>query len=966
MTTMLALTRQSLVRICCWTSACAVSASVLVAQAPPPRIGAEIRGSELVTLPHSHHPLAQPQFDAGRLPAETRLNGVSILFKLSPAQQLDLDALLAAQQDARSPLFHQWLTPEQYAARFGMAQSDLDSVQTWLQQQGFSVDRISRGRNLMRFSGTVVQVERAFSTEMHYYAIRGKRHFAPSTDLQIPAALLPVVAAIRNLDDFRPRPYVIPNRTPQVLPGFTSGVSGKTFLSPADIVTTYDAGALRNSGYIGTGQSIAIVGQSDVAISDIESFQNAAGLPVKDPVPILTPNSGTPAIYSGDESESDLDLEWSGAMAPGAQIYFVYVGNNQNSGVFDALIYAINERIANIVSVSYGECEQLLDGYSIETYFKQANSQGQTILAASGDNGSTACYGMASSQTVQQELAVSYPASSPNVTAVGGTEIPASDLYDGLNFATYWNFNNSDITSSAKSYIPEVVWNDDSSTGGLSAAGGGKSTLFTKPAYQVALTPADSMRDLPDISLYASPNAPGYLYCTSDATQWGETSTGLPQQASCSSGFRDAATNLLTVAGGTSFSTPIFAGMLAAINQKANYSTGSGNINTELYALANTGGSYSAGDLFHDVTTGANSCTAGVTFCNSSNGATFNYLAGAGYDLATGLGSVDLTNLANAWGVSTSTRIATTTVVSTFPSSPTTGTAIVFTITVTAASGPAPTGSVTLLVDGGSANGGANQSASLTPVGGSVSTTMYQTSFSVAAPHTVIAQFAATGSLAASSGAASVNVTAPNSGIGSFSIAATPTVTVPQGSSGTATITVVPAGGYTGTVSIGLSTNPTLTNLCYSFTTTTASGYGHVSIAGPAPVTTSLTLSTVPSSCGLMAPGKGNPQQRIGGKHSASSSPHAPAPFGIAFAGLALMGLLARRGRGFGVWLGVLALLTAGLGISACGSGSSAGGSGGAATSLAKGTYTVYLSGQDSATGSTVPVASTHFTFVIQ
>ncbi|MGA8743903.1 MAG: protease pro-enzyme activation domain-containing protein, partial [Terracidiphilus sp.] len=271
-------------RVCGWIAAFALAATAAAAQTPAPRIRSEISNAAVSQLKSSQQPLGSPQFDAGRMPSDARINGISIVFNRSAAQEADLQALLAAQQNPSSPQYHQWLSPEQFAARFGMAQSDIDAVQTWLQQQGFSIDSVARGRTMIRFSGTVAQVNQAFQTEMHYFTSGGQRHYAPSTLLSVPAAIAPTVAAVSNLSDFRPRPMHVSPRG-----AFTSSQSGNVFFAPGDIATTYDINPLYSAGVNGTGQSIAIVGQSAVLTSDIEAFQTAAGIPVKDPVMVIVP-----------------------------------------------------------------------------------------------------------------------------------------------------------------------------------------------------------------------------------------------------------------------------------------------------------------------------------------------------------------------------------------------------------------------------------------------------------------------------------------------------------------------------------------------------------------------------------------------------------------------------------------------------------------------------------------------------
>ena len=619
------------------------------AQAPAPRIIEEIDNAQRAVIPGTHPPMARAEFDAGRLPSATPLSGMSMVFKRSAAQEADLQALLVAQQDPKSSQYHKWLTPEQFAARFGVSDADLAKVEFWLQQQGFTLEGRSPAKNRVRFSGAAAQVESAFGTEMHYYALDGTRHFAPSTDLSVPAAVSSLVESVSNLSTFRPKPHV-KYRSPQMTlrPDFTSSQTGNHFLSPKDIATIYDITPAYNAGFNGSGQAIAVVGQSSIVVSDIENFQHAAGLPKKDPTQILVPSSGTAVVTSGDESESDLDLEYSGAIAPGATIYFVYVGSSVNFSVFDALTYAIDARTAPVITISYGSCESDLGSgeySSMNGALAQAAAQGQTIVSADGDDGSTDCYGNTDQSIAAQEaLAVDFPSSSQYVTGMGGTEFSTADV--APTNTTYWeSANGTDIIGSAKSYIPEQVWNDDSSSSGLSAGGGGASSLTARPSWQTGVPgiPAGNFRLLPDIALTASPNNAGFLYCSSDSKETGIT-------GSCANGFRDSNDKNLTVAGGTSFDAPIFAGMVAIINQKLN-SSGQGVANPMLYSLASNSSTYAS--AFHDITSGSNACTAGTTYCGTA--ALTLYSATTGYDEASGLGSLDFYNLLTAWSGLSST-----------------------------------------------------------------------------------------------------------------------------------------------------------------------------------------------------------------------------------------------------------------------------------------------------------------------
>ena len=966
MKTIVANSPQKLLWVCGLVAACSMIVPAAGAQSTSPRISSEIASSGQTALRGSLHPLAQAQFDAGRMPADTRINGISMVFNRSAAQEADLQALIAAQQNPASPLYHQWLDPDQFAARFGMAEADLNKVESWLQQQGFSIDSVARSKNVIRFSGSVRQVESAFQTEMHLYRIDGVRHFAASKPLSAPAALAPTVLGIRNLDDFRPKAQVVFSRNAGAKPRFTSSQTGNVFFAPGDIATVYDIKPLYNAGVNGAGQSIAMVGQSAIQVSDIENFQNAAGLAVKAPTLYLMPGTGNSTVFAdGDESESDLDLEWSGAIAPGATIDFVYTGSNVNYGAFDALQYAVDENIAPIIGSSYGECEALLAGSTLgsgaaleptlESAFEQAASQGQTILAAAGDAGSTDCFvGLGSGQPAaseQEALAVDYPGSSPYVTSIGGTEI--SSTADGGDYLIagdgYWAAqSSSDIVSSALQYIPEVAWNDDSSLNGLSAGGGGASALFSKPSWQTGVTgiPADGMRDVPDLALYASPSYPGYLYCSSDSTAWAAA-----QEGSCAVGFRDSNDLYLTVSGGTSFDDPIFAGILALISQKAGYTTGQGLINPTLYTLAANSATYAS--AFHDITTGNNDCLAGSSYCNGDIG----FSAGVGYDQVTGLGSVDAFNLANAWPASTGTSptpIATTTTITASNSAPLVNVSDTFTISVTAATG-IPTGTVTLTVD---------TSAPITETLASNGTYVYTTSFSTAGTHTILAAYPGDSTYAASNSSVTVTVGVSSSGSGTIALSSSPgTLTVSQGSAGTETITVTPAAGYTGTVYLTVPNLPSaLNNLCGGFTNAASDGNGVVLVSGTAAATDQMILDTNASDCageGAMRKSSLRPLRSLLPGNTAKNNGTNPVPAVLALAGLLLVGFLGRDSRKLRGLAGLILLAVAGLALTACNNSFF-----NAISDPPKGTYSIQVIGTDSTTASITN--STTFTFTIQ
>lgn len=613
------------------------------------------------------HPLARPQFDQGRVSPEQQLTGVALTFRLSASQQADLQELLREQQDRSSPNYHRWLTPEQYSARFGMTSNDLAKVTSWLQSQGLTVNGITRSRNEISFSGSVGQVEYALRTELHRYLINGEQHMANASDVSLPEAFAGEVLGVRGLSDFHPKP-----RFRRAAARFTSNISGNHFVIPADFATLYGL----PSNVDGTGQTIAVVGQTLLnasnSTSDIDAFRSAAGLPATSSTNfklIQVPGTGTATACTGDQTESDLDLEWSEGVAKNATIKFVYAGNgsgtnctNRTSDVFDALQYSITNNVAPIISISYGNCEANLGNsfvLTVQQWAQQANAQGQTISGPAGDEGAADCD---TGTSATQGFAVDVPAAIPEVTGVGGSEFTgdaAATVSAGCGLATTeWAQScvTTSSTGTALQYIPEKTWNDPPGAGAtsLSAGGGGASTIFSKPSWQSGTgVPGDGKRDVPDIALNASNAHDSYLICSQDFF------TGTAGVTSCANGFRSSSSNtsnnnLLDAVGGTSAGAPTFAGILALINQAAG-SNGLGNVNPMLYGLAGNATTYAT--AFHDITSGNNNvpCTAGTTNCPAGT-TSFGFSAGAGYDQVTGLGSLDVANLISAWTAVTPTQ----------------------------------------------------------------------------------------------------------------------------------------------------------------------------------------------------------------------------------------------------------------------------------------------------------------------
>ncbi|MHB1937276.1 MAG: S53 family peptidase [Acidobacteriaceae bacterium] len=653
---------------------------------PQSRINGPIRSGAMQVVKGTVHPRVMAAQDEGQLSGSTPIENMALVFGLSPAQQADLTNLLKEQQTKGSPMYHQWLKPGEFAAHYGVSQQDLATVAAWLRSQGFTVTGIPASADRVIFSGTAAQVSSVFQTELHRYLFQGQQGWANSTDISVPRAIAGMALGIEHLNTFRPQPHVLKRLVHEttrsgggVGPQYTLCESTQSpcpsnaianFIAPSDAQTIYDVTGLYNSNFTGTGQTMAIVGQTDILQykSDIANFRSLSGLNAGNmPTQIVVPNSGTAAVSVGDLEEADIDVEWSGAIAKDATILYVTVGNNQSYSVLDSLQYAIQTPLINntqfvpAISMSYGGCEQggsaYIQGY--DKVLEQASAQGQTVFASSGDSGSADCdYGTNSSGQVvaaSHGLWVDYPASSQYVTGVGGTSF-SGDIGDQ---SKYWNNNNNADNGSAISYIPETTWNDTpdiaglNSNGALSASGGGASSLFTKPSWQVGPgVPGDGKRDVPDVSLAADPNHDGYVLCTEEVNSAGTALTGVsscvypvgsnqvPYFDANESGY---------LYGGTSIAAPQWAAILTLMNQEAGNSSGVGNANPILYQTAQE-----TPAAFHDVTTGSNAvvCVAGSPNCNGNTGG-YGVMsccsAGSGYDMATGLGSVDAAALAALW-----------------------------------------------------------------------------------------------------------------------------------------------------------------------------------------------------------------------------------------------------------------------------------------------------------------------------
>lgn len=756
----------------------ASNARILIAQ--------PVNEMQLTTLKGNTHPLARPQFDLGTAPATLPMERMLLVLKRSPEQEAALDQLLDDQQDKSSPRYHEWLTPEAFGKQFGPTDADLQTIAQWLQSHGFQVGS-TKGRTVLEFSGSASQVQEAFHTTIHKYVVNGGQYWANATDPQIPTALAPAIAGVASLNNFPRKAMNVPAGTFSRNPKTGRIVADKPFLTfpggcvennqasnycsygvtPYDFATIYNALPLWNAGINGAGVTIAIVGETDIQLSDVQAFRSYFGLPTNDPVFIW--NGPDPGIQ-GDESEADIDVQWSGGVAPGATIDFVISQSTETSTGTDlSAVYIVDQNLAPIMSESYGECELGLGTAGNAFYdalWQQASAQGITVFISAGDNGSAGCdnFDAQSPAPAQYGLQVSGYASTPYNVAVGGT-----DFNDFSNPGTYWSTtNNATTQESALSYIPETTWNDSCTNALFTTVGfssnpeancnnsqltpyyvvpvggsGGSSTCTTndqqlgtcsggypRPSWQSGNGgfSSDGKRDLPDVSLFASNGFVGnsYLICEADAN------------GDCPYSFLGF--------GGTSVSSPAFAGIMALINQKTGERQG--NANYVFYKLAQKAGASCTSSspegtncIFNDVVNGTNEmpCATGSPNCvtNTSGdayGVLSGYNAGTGYDMATGLGSVNANNLVNQWS-SVSTLASVTALNSLAPTTITHGQAVNFNVTVTPKSGTGtPTGTISLL--GGPANstqgiggfnltsGAASGSTDMLP-GGTYSVTAY-------------------------------------------------------------------------------------------------------------------------------------------------------------------------------------------------------------------------------------------------
>jgi trimeric autotransporter adhesin len=645
------------------------------AQAPEPQLNAvpqitqAVDESSLTTLRGNTHPLAQPHYDQGILPDSTPAHRMLLVLRRAPETDAAVRQYIDDIHHPASANYHQWLKPAGLGALYGPADQDIQQVAAWLGSHGFSIDRIHPGKTVLEFSGTTGQVRQAFHTEIHRYSVNGELHNANSSDPQIPQALAPVIAGFASLSDFHPQSNLkvlgtaqYSTQTHQANPQWTYPASSKGVifaLAPGDFKVQYDV----PSTSTGAGYTIGVIGASNVNVALVNTYRTAFGLPAN---PLQVVVDGEDPGQNGANTESYLDVEVAGSVAPAANVVLYTSADSElTDGLLTAATRAVDDDTADVLTMSYGECEKNLGTTNLFFYqlWQQAAAQGQTVMVSAGDGGAAACDNFDSATLAQNGVAVSGFASTPYNVAVGGTDFYYSAYNQGstafnAQIFSYWNSTSATTpTTSILKTVPEQPWDDPLGLNvnpysrgiGIVAGSGGPSNCsseivssmtctggYPKPTWQSGTgVPADGVRDLPDLSLFAGDsNYSFWPICAASDDCTTITSTG--------------ATNITGVSG-TSAASPAFAGIMALVVQATK--SRQGQANYRLYPLA-----AQQPAVFHDITVGSNkvpclASTGDLGCADDSTQAVYDlgYSATAGYDLATGLGSVDVTQLIADW-----------------------------------------------------------------------------------------------------------------------------------------------------------------------------------------------------------------------------------------------------------------------------------------------------------------------------
>jgi|HubBroStandDraft_1064217.scaffolds.fasta_scaffold06803_3 subtilase family serine protease len=692
---------------------------------PNPAIGAEttsggnhsralitqpIDEANRVTLGGNTRPEASAENDRGPVASDFAINHMFLQLRRSPEQEAAARQLIEELHNPHSPNYHQWLTARQFGDRFGLAQADLDTITRWLESYGFKVNMVYTSRMTIDFSGTAGQVHQAFQTEIHNLEVKGQSHIANMGDPRIPAALAPAVEGIVSLHNFKPQAM----HTPKANYTFDSGGFQEEAVVPADLATIYNLNPLFEKGITGGGQTIVVVEDTNFQGADWNGFRRVFGLrkymggSLLMVNPTASGNNCSDPGRNGDDIEAAVDAEWASAAAPDATIELASCEDTTtNFGGLIAIQNLLNSTTPPaIISMSYGECEALTGATlnaMFNSAFQQAVTEGTSVFVSAGDANAAGCDRGAADAT--HGIGISGWGETPYNVAVGGTDF--GDTYAGT-VNDYWSATNSKFYGSALSYVPEIPWNDSCASilianfvtgspvtygstgfcntttgeefldiiggsGGPSACATGVPSIagvvsgtcagYPKPSWQAGVLGIanDGVRDIPDVSLLAANGLWGhyYIFCDSNVGVGGSPCGGAPDTWSG--------------AGGTSFSSPILAGIQALVNQKTGSSQG--NPNYVYYQLAaneygsagnancnsTLGNGVAKSCVFYDVTLGDIDVDCmGTIDCylpSGTNGVLSTsdsfylpaYATTTGWDFATGLGTINANNLVEAW-----------------------------------------------------------------------------------------------------------------------------------------------------------------------------------------------------------------------------------------------------------------------------------------------------------------------------
>jgi subtilase family serine protease len=728
---------KAIVPLCALILALGSASPVAHAAQQKPILG-HIDESHLVTLHGNVRPEVTAENDRGLIDDSTQLPALQLVLLRTPEAEAAAALYLKQLSDPTSPNYHKWLTNAQIGELFGPAQQDIDTITNWLKVKGFSVHSVTPDRTTIEFAGDARLIRTVFLAPIHNLSVNGVSHIANVADPQIPADLAPLVAGIASLNDFTPH-KLSRNRTIPAKAALQNGVPSSTdfiaYLGPADLYAIYGFTAAFSAGYTGKGQTIALIEDTNLySVGDWTTFRKNFGLSRAYPYGTLTQVNPTGTLTCGnpgtnsDDGEAALDVEWATAAAPNATLLNASCADSRaaiaaNFGGFTALQNLLEgSSLPNVVSISYGESESEVGAAgnaSINSLYESAALEGVSLFVSSGDEG--AASSDADKTYAQHGITVSGFTSTPYDVSVGGTDFAATYFNQ---VSTYFNSTNGPNFQTAKSYVPEIPWNDScagqllsnylntydgtsftpitlcntspydtssdflttaSGSGGpsncatgtpsVSGVAGGTCAGYAKPTWQSLLgVPSDNVRDIPDVSLMASNGFWGYYYavCWSDPSFTSDGSGPCGANPGTWSGF-----------GGTSVSSPIWAGIQALVNQGTSQNWGLPN--SYLYSLANNeygasgnsacnsslGNGVASTCVFYDVTLGdmdvpcradtSRGTVLGTFNCYLPSGDTNGLLSlsnsadepaygtNTGWDFATGIGTVNVKNLVTAW-----------------------------------------------------------------------------------------------------------------------------------------------------------------------------------------------------------------------------------------------------------------------------------------------------------------------------